>query len=605
MPRWLKLYLSVTGPLALVALAMPGLVVFGLFLLIIPGLILGFAPTAFLWGCIFAALRWLGARWLAERWRTPAALVATIALLIAFPTISILEARERAALYDLPDRIPAAPIRPTGDIRLESRLPRWDNPNRNLLGFRPYSCDNLCLALLFEPGVRSVTVNSSARLSHGEITDGIGRLDGYSRTYRLLPKGQCAMPLDPDLVGRDGLYGTTPEENRAIAAYWALRLGNDVCLAGETARTGWDVLIRSGEWTSGAPFPNPWSLSPQPAVARYFEVRDRRGPLARRFEVSVRALSLPFVIASMGGLENFRFGWGFGTIGANLNDGRSPDGPLDHVLRFSPIPARSEFLPMLRTSLQAALADPDRGREDAVFASLKGYLDALKGAPLPSADRALLLALVREPRVATVDQAYQLRDLFADDLPALRAAIVVRLLALPISGDSRTQSLGNTLSGWPDAAFTTLSADEARLLRDPDRRTRAAGLIKRLADQGGAAVPLLLEIAQTHRQRRNIVMDPDQERSRPEADDNAVDAARIALCLIGSAARSALPALELLTPTGGGFEKMDWDRMMLRLGKPLTRIEKPESLSGTTESYRRNLADWQARFDPARSCGRL
>src|SRR5687768_10167150 len=59
--KFLTIYLLVTGIAAAVALAMPGLVVLGFFLLILPGLVLSFAPTAFLWGCVFTA-SWLAAR---------------------------------------------------------------------------------------------------------------------------------------------------------------------------------------------------------------------------------------------------------------------------------------------------------------------------------------------------------------------------------------------------------------------------------------------------------------------------------------------------------------------------------------------------------------
>src|SRR5688572_14131356 len=59
--KFLTIYLLVTGIVAAVALAMPSLVVLGFFLLILPGVVLSLAPTAFLWGCAFTA-SWLAAR---------------------------------------------------------------------------------------------------------------------------------------------------------------------------------------------------------------------------------------------------------------------------------------------------------------------------------------------------------------------------------------------------------------------------------------------------------------------------------------------------------------------------------------------------------------
>lgn len=54
MKGFLTTYLMITGIGAFLALAMPGLVMLGLFMLILPGLILGMMPTAFIYGVIFA-----------------------------------------------------------------------------------------------------------------------------------------------------------------------------------------------------------------------------------------------------------------------------------------------------------------------------------------------------------------------------------------------------------------------------------------------------------------------------------------------------------------------------------------------------------------------
>ena len=54
MLRLVLLYLGITGIGAFIALSAPGLVVVGLFLGILPGLVLAVMPTAFLWGVAFA-----------------------------------------------------------------------------------------------------------------------------------------------------------------------------------------------------------------------------------------------------------------------------------------------------------------------------------------------------------------------------------------------------------------------------------------------------------------------------------------------------------------------------------------------------------------------
>src|SRR5215510_13558025 len=87
MDAFLARYLIITGIGAAIAVAIPGLVVIGLFL-IVPGLILAIAPTAFLWGAIFAAI-WWPSRTVIGTW--PAAFIAlagTVAVVIAVPGLA-------------------------------------------------------------------------------------------------------------------------------------------------------------------------------------------------------------------------------------------------------------------------------------------------------------------------------------------------------------------------------------------------------------------------------------------------------------------------------------------------------------------------------------
>jgi len=220
----------------MLALAIPDLVLIGFVFLIIPGLILASAPTAFLWGCFYAAALWVTAKWLPKKWDLFVAFLLAAAVLLLIPTPSILVAEKRLKQYRLDDIAATAPIRPQGDIRIDTERPSWDNDNREKLGFRPYSCNNRCLALLFEPSVRSVTITKTDAPTFEDIRDGKSRLDEFSRTYRLLPRTQCSDGgLVPDLSSYTGYFGKDHIDNEAIENEWNHKLATDVCLVGEVA----------------------------------------------------------------------------------------------------------------------------------------------------------------------------------------------------------------------------------------------------------------------------------------------------------------------------------------------------------------------------------
>ncbi len=298
MPLLLKKYLIVTGVLAILALAVPDLVIIGAILLVLPGLILANAPTAFLWGCVYATALWVTVKWLDKKRAIFVAFLLAAAVLLLIPTPSILVAKERLKQYRLEDVAADTPIRPQGDIRIDTDFPRWDNNNRERLGFRPYSCENRCLALLFEPGVRSVTVTKTNAPTFEDIRDGKSRLDKFARTYRLLPRTQCSDGgLVPDLSSKKGYFGKTHTDNEAIADEWSHKLATDVCLVGEVAIDHYDMLIRVGRWHSETPFPSLWSLPMGRMWSNYGEIRGTENTvLFRSFDLQVFSLHRPLSI---------------------------------------------------------------------------------------------------------------------------------------------------------------------------------------------------------------------------------------------------------------------------------------------------------------------
>ena len=621
MPKALKRYLLVTGLGTFIALAKPDLVVLGYFL-VIPGLLLSLAPTAFLWGCIFTLVWSLFRTFVPDRFAVLGGLAVTAALLFAIPWPSLQAGEKLLETSVLPDISPAEPLRPSGDVRLDI-APRHDNKNPPVKGYvRAFSCDNLCVALLFTPGVKSVTVNDSGPFTPEQHRDGTGGFATGARTYRLLPKTACGgREIKPDIEGRVGLFGKTLEENRAIEAEWNLKLSSEYCVVAEPPISTWDMMFRQG----GYSYPDtkrtslgPWSLGRPRAQINYVDIRDGNGGVAlRRLINRVSVLAQPFSISPSGGIENFHFGWSRKTLS---NAERYAEGDLITILKahttLAGRPPSADLLPQIRRRLQQAVADPALAASDPAFATIETYFAAIAAKPLSDADLALVRSLILDERITSYPGIYHLKKVPADHHREIRAAVVRRVLTTAnVQGLVRGR-VGNVLAESPKGAFTTLSKDEQRLLASPDRRVAAAGLVARLSDAGADAVPLLVDIMRDHGNALNEALAArgnDTERSaRIHTHSPVIEAARVAFCRLGDVAAPALPQIEAMIAGGvipdyslTGHGGSDWNLMLVRLGKPLDTIRKPKSLSGTEAGHRRNLQEKLRRFDPDRSCGHL
>lgn len=618
MLKFLILYLAVTGIAACAALLMPGLVVIGMFLLILPGLFLAMAPTAFLWGALFTIV-WLPARMLlGDAGGGVAAAAATAAILVAIPWPSHIAGLRRLEASILPDIVPAAPIQPAGDIRLDLRSPERDRKLGGPGKSRIYRCNDLCLTLLFTPGVTSVTVNSSAGFTPDEHRRGTGGLDPGARTYRLIPKGECG-DRAVELERPSGLFGS-PDERQATAAAWNLKLATEYCIVADPPLDRFDLVIVEGGYQYPDPDHSvrldPWSLKSVPAQVDYAEIRDGTGePVLRRLVSRVDVLDMPFHVRPSGGIENFRFGWGRRRLNnAGLYASVSLVETLEthNILSAAALP--DDLQPRISERLQRAVADPAPTAADPAFATMGAYLAGLAGAPLSDEDVALVRTLVLDGRLVEYHDLYRLEDIPPAQYREIGKAVVGRLLAEPDVKVLRASGLSAFLEASPEGSFAVLSEDERRLLAHPERRMQAGGLIARLSDHGPGAIPRLIEILRHHGTAMGVIIDS-RERSSTERSDLykahrlTVESARIGLCRLGPAASAALPEIEAMIEAGtipgrafAGSERNAWNLTLLRLGKPLDSIPKPDNMSGTEAAYRSQLQYKIDRFDPKRSC---
>lgn len=617
MKKFLVTYLLVTGVAAALVLAIPSLVIIGFFLLIIPGLLLGLSPTAFLWGLCFAIIWWLARTFVRSSIAAVIALVATAAVVTGATSSERLAGQQVLAASILPDVVTSARIAPRGDIRIDIPDPRVDNSRAaRAEGRWPLSCDNLCIALLFTPGVTSVTMNDSSKFSVADHRGGTGPLAEGARTYRLRSKSECsAEPNTPDLEGRVGLFGKSLADNQAIADDWKLRLATDVCLASGPPLARYDLMLRSGRYVFPEKAGNPRYGERGEANVNYTEIRNGSGKvLIRRFVSKVPVLARVLYAEPTGSLSNFHWHWGEAMLSSAGRyaevDFTKTIGEQTTLGRQS---APADLLPRIRQRLRNALSDPSLGGDDLSFATMETWFTQVSADRLSDEDLKLAVDLIADDRLIKYPGLWTFKEIPADQQRWIADAIVRRILTTKGPLELRSTYFSDYLAKMPEGTYGTLSPDEVRLLANPERRIVAAGLIERLSDAGPTYLPLILDIMRVHgvayqagRENQDL-----QDRRGVEGQSAALDASRVALCRLGSDAAPALSQVEQMIATGivpsskaTGFDGMEWNITLARLGKPIDTLMKPKDMSGTDESHRANIRRRLANFDPKRDCSR-
>ncbi|HMT43332.1 MAG TPA: hypothetical protein PKA59_02190, partial [Chakrabartia sp.] len=491
--------------------------------------------------------------------------------------------------------------------------PGWDNANSRNRTFRPFKCDARCLALLFEPGVESVTINSFKRNDgpgFEALKNGKSVLDPLAYTYRLVPKAECG---GKGLIveARSGHFAATPEEGRAQSMEWMQRLSSDVCLIGEAPRADYDMLLRMGDWMSG-PWVKDLSLRQPPVEISLAEILRGDGTvLFRKAAIFTRHLSMPFYIGMDGSMQSYRFVLARSATMKRVPDWenalKAGDAVLDVRRKGDPAVA----LAAMRAALASTLADPAATAEAPAFKGIGDYLAALEQVEATPGDMALIESLIADPRITELKGAWHLpKILDADALNRLRPLMARKLLA--IGPDVRPDHgvFMGIFENWPKGAFATLYPEEETLLDDAVARRRAKGLIRRLSDQKGTAAPRLAAMIESHLRtlggfdRKDRRLSPLERDYGYGAHTGVISAAVDALCVIGPDAAPVLPRLIALErhPFADKLVNDGWKKMTARLGRPIAEIRKPAGLTGTDEKYQKRLAEFLARYRDDSGC---
>lgn len=578
---WLKTYLILTGIGALIALAMPWIVVIASFL-VLPGLILGSMPTAFMYGIAFAVIRILLGNYIADIPLNLLSAAATLALFWAIPQPGLISARASLAAVKQPDIRAETPIAFRGHI----------------LVIRPFEsgCDELCAALLKTPGVTSVRVAVP---------------DRQSNTYRIVPSstpGTRAKATGYGLLEDTKFDARAPlARRRALEAEWNLMLseGKALIVSSDSQVPNFTITIEDGpalpdsKRRSG---PLDWTLQPSPPHRKALSVTNDNGQvLLRQSIVSIFAPVAPLFIGASGGVENFRFGW----QRTRLGDGEDySEVPIDRVFLDHSNVARGVDMAAAevkaREEITRALNDPLRPMGHPSFSLANQWMGSFEGnkQPLSESDRHLLASIVADARVPSSDGLWAIVARVDDDSSDLRRLAARRYLAA--EDKKKERHWINVLAALPPGAYANPLPEERDILAQPATSLYATGLIERQGDRGAEAVPDLLRLL-----REFSTFDPGKYGFSDLTE--ATSAVRRGFRRIGPTAAGARPEIEALLASPGleyryrKLGKRDWDTLLIVFGRSPETLSKPESLGGTDASYREKIARSAAEpYDPRR-----
>jgi hypothetical protein len=611
----------ITGIGAFLALAMPGLVMLGLFMLIIPGLILAMMPTAFMYGVIFAA-GWATARIMLGDGIISIVIGFAVLVLIVTTIPKPTRARDIAA-YEasiLPNVIPSKPVELKGDVRFN-----FKSPNRNkssgayVEGQSGYICDSYCLAALFTPGVTSVTVDQSG-------FDDLGKPSIEARTYRLLPRPDCRSNYEVNLESIHAPLRTNSkpgvalyEDGQVLVAQWAMKLANEYCIVMEAPLQKHDFTIT--ELSSNGTFDGGnWKFGPGRIDTQTLTIHQGHDLLHRSHRSTVTTLAKALLIGFAGDLTNPHFRWEretiysgerFGSVDLQktMGDFTNLAGkPVDGSSRRE---NASAHLSAYRAQLLSALNDPSLTEKSPGFKVMESYFKAIGDKATPE-DIEILKRLFSDGRISRYEGAWGL-NLPVEQMIPIYNAYTKRVIAQGAPLSFQKSLMSNAVSKLGPDAFKLIGSDQLTLLNDPSTRLAVPELVRALGYGGPKSGRVLIQYLKQHagavaniqRMRENREVSGYGLQAQRDANLTMIGAAQKALCLMAPKDPSLLKQLEHVLNSGimpphlvKGHNRTDWDVLLVRMGKPVSSLEKPEDLSGHVASHRDRVQQRANRWKP-------
>lgn len=570
----MKYALIITGFLAGLAIAAPQLVVLGFFLLVIPGLILAVAPTAFVYFSVTAVIRK----------RLPISSIATatmvafcLTLLLGWAVMQPFRA-EAVATYRialLPDVIPNEPIELNGHVRIE-RPGERNVPD----------CDYLCLMALDSPGVKSVTTLTAGKNNKA--------FQMQSAAYALVPaNGNLAAGIFPNKPGQIvRKYRPLLQAHRgpqlitaakAVEADWAIRLASQERLqetAPVDAETA-DWIIRIENETNTAV----GTLCRITVLDADGTVRLRRS--YRKQAVPAGMFYFGFHMAGMTGNGSFHIGR------TTLETGErslQPESSLLDAIKFSVPSCDANSLHVLRDKVQKTLNEANA--TPAEIDMLRNYL-GLFFFDTKQPDHQLISQIVADERVKDIDQ--QIKNVMSKRKPpvVMRVAYAKRILMAHTSAELR-HWLAESLASLPVGTYANPSAEHLAIWNTPEIYRDAAPFVAAVADLGPERAMPRLSATLT------VAIDlPDWRSRRP-----LVEGVREAMIRLGPQASAAAPQIRelyLLRPSpimNNAGDADDWRFALARMGVKIEELPVfPNQSPKTVERIFRRVAEKVRRYN--------
>jgi hypothetical protein len=502
------IYLGVVGALALVSLAFPTLIFLGLFVGVVPGLILWAAIPLFGYSLLAivvrAATKGFGNR---ASWLCVVAAIATLAVLPP----AILNLYITRAIDELV----------SGDRPLAEPLPKIETLGyfgKNSPGLDPSDCDGICQRLLYNGAVKAVIVGESY------IADEM-KFSKYVTLWTIERRGACPLPAKKN--NRSELLDAV--KSRIAAGECLIAGKGDISQAeaviGAARLDSREVTLPRMNWGE--------------RIALYMRMPQGLEEKFRRTYIQTRKVLTPFLFGYFAETRMFP-DLGIATYQVKLNefeitDVFRNDFKLD-VSDIKDLPGHGD-----RDLMVAAIADKSRPADDPAFALSDKILTEIGKAPSqnPQADAAIVLAMVGDARVQRLgglrDAVWRLKQ----DASGLAGPMLDRIMASDVAKDmGALRAVADAATLLPDEAFAPVIGKLEALAHDESRRAPAFQAISRLSDGGAAMAPLLTELLRTGWDAKNA-----EYRYAPDLQIGAL----LGLCRLGEEGSSAAPTLiELL-----------------------------------------------------------
>ncbi len=561
----MKYALVITGILAGLAITIPDLVVLGYFLLIVPGLVLTFTPTAFVYLAVTAIVRRL-LPISAPVSATAVAVGVSLSLGWAVLQPSRLRAITAYRADELPDVLPNHAIELDGLIRIE-RLDQRSEPE----------CDYLSLAMLDSPLVKSVTTVTAGRDKLSDTPTSVA----YALVSATTDPVAGIFPSEPGQIVRKHprLIQANRSEQlimavKAVEANWAMRLSGQ-----QRLREVDSVEVDKADWVIR--FENQTNYST--FTLRRITILDSHGTV--RFRKSYRMQAVPARMFYFG----FRASMSGGPVSASFHVGRQimesgerslqPESALLQAIEFSVPNCNAEAVEMLRDQAMQALDDPTATtvRLDLV----RRYL-GLFFFDVNQQDHALIARIVSDQRVQDIDT--QIKNVFSkDNTPTAMKAAFVDRISMGHTSASLRHWLAERLARMPPGTFANPDPAYLAIWDSPEIYQQAGPLIVTLADLGpDHAMPKL-----------NNILDTAIGLPRWSERRAMIDGLRAALVRLGSHASSAAPRIHELflrrpSPIMNNAGDADqWRFALARMGVAMEDL--PVFPNQTPQSVERNL----------------